>query len=834
MRRIYRMALVLLAALLLPACSNLIDATQPAHNGEQTYHAPGIPAIGQTFVASHDGLSTIYVALGGDFPTKAGSFTLHLRAGPSAEPDLRTATARGEDSDTARGFVRFPFAPLPHSHGQRFFFSVEASPSPGTTLIVPTGSPDSYFDGAAYLDDTPQDFQTIFQLGYSRPHIVWGLLTSLPATLPIGILILLPGLALIALLLPKSVLESLTLPGLLTVAIGLSLALTPLLFLWMHTTGPIKIDPLRLGVLLLLALVGLGWGMWRRWHSVAWKQRPELRVEDWAVIGLAGLILAVRFLIVRSISFPLWGDSVQHTAIALRMVESGGLFDTWLPYAPYDSFTVHFGFHSTVALFHWVSGIPVVRSVLLTGQLLNGLAALTLFPLAVYMFHNRWAGLGAVFTAGILSPLPMFYVNWGRYPQLAGQVILPLAILLLLMTLENGGRGTKDRTPFNWKTIIGDPLLLLTALFLAGMTLTYYRMPYYLAAFLLAWFLIAWLPTYWRKWGAWSKLLLRLAVVGGIVFLLLWPQMMRLRQGHLVADVQLGTAGQPMAAIWSYVANDYHDWYYLGHYLPPYLQWMAIASWLWSIWKRERYGMTLGIWVLVLALLPAGILIHLPGATKMQSFAIIIALYIPVGLLIGYATGELSRSLLRNNVRRTSVALLLMAGIALWSVGQSATVLQPSYMMVTKSDEAAMHWIRQNTSAHAKFLVNGFRIYAGTSSVGSDGGWWIPLLSLRANTMPPQYALLNEQEHTPGYGKGVTDLVAQLETVHLSTEEGVQLLCSQNITHVYIGQGQGKIGNSNPPLFTRAELEKSPQYRLVYRQDRVAIFALKEDACPQS
>ena len=64
--------------------------------------------------------------------------------------------------------------------------------------------------------------------------------------------------------------------------------------------------------------------------------------------------------------------------------------------------------------------------------------------------------------------------------------------------------------------------------------------------------------------------------------------------------------------------------------------------------------------------------------------------------------------------------------------------------MVTKPDRQAMTWIREHTPAQAKFLVEGFRIYGGRSVVGSDAGWWIPLLADRANTMPPQYALLNE------------------------------------------------------------------------------------------
>src|SRR4030066_2372836 len=63
-----------------------------------------------------------------------------------------------------------------------------------------------------------------------------------------------------------------------------------------------------------------------------------------------------------------------------------------------------------------------------TGQLLNILAIISLYPLAYKITKNRWAGVLAILVAGLLSPMPMSYVNWGRYTQLAGQVILPVSI----------------------------------------------------------------------------------------------------------------------------------------------------------------------------------------------------------------------------------------------------------------------------------------------------------------------------------------------------------------------------------------------------------------------
>ena len=106
--------------------------------------------------------------------------------------------------------------------------------------------------------------------------------------------------------------------------------------------------------------------------------------------------------------------------IAQLLTDHGGLFDSWEPYVPYRSLTVHFGFPAATALLSWATEVGSAQTTLLVGQLINGLAALTLYPLAMRLAGgNRWAGVGAVLTAGLLSPMPAYYVNWGRYAQLA-------------------------------------------------------------------------------------------------------------------------------------------------------------------------------------------------------------------------------------------------------------------------------------------------------------------------------------------------------------------------------------------------------------------------------
>jgi hypothetical protein len=152
--------------------------------------------------------------------------------------------------------------------------------------------------------------------------------------------------------------------------------------------------------------------------------------------------------------------------------------------------------------------------------------------------------------------------------------------------------------------------------------------------------------------------------------------------------------------------------------------------------------------------------------------------------------------------------------------------------MVTRPDERAMDWIRKETEAESLFLVEGFRAFYNTTAVGSDAGWWIPLLAGRNNTMPPLYALGSEVPLDSNYSSKIVETVAALETTTLDTNEGLALLCELGVSHVYIGQLQGLVGLTwLNQLYTPQELLDQPAYQLVYQHDRVYIFELRPRAC---
>ena len=817
LRRIVVAAGLGASLLLLAGCSTFVDRDQSRVEPEAAVALKPDHPVGQTFVARHAGLSGMEVWLSPQQGSR-GDMRLHLRADSQAEEDLATAVLPLAQVATP-GFHRFSFASLRDSHSRYYYAFLEVAGD--AAVEVGAGPGEAYLDGALYRDHQPLDAQMAFRLVYD-PY--WMLLDLGRAAiggagllLVAGLLYVVPGWALLVWLWPPGRLSWAERLG---IAAGLSLALYPLLFLWTNLVG-LHLGSLYAWLPVVGGLAALAWRhrAWRPrkgWEVLRQWARSEGLWPDLALLVIVGLVFGVRLLVVRTLDAPMWGDSYQHTMITQLLVDHGGLFDSWEPYAPYRGLTVHFGFSAMVASLSWLTGMGSVQATLWAGQLLNGLAVLTIYPLAARIAGgSRWAGVGAMLAAGLLSRMPAWYVNWGRYAQLAGQAVLPVAIWLLWEAVQRDG--------LPWRTA------LLAGVALAGMMLAYYRMPFYYAAFVPAW-LIGWgLPNWQKKVRHWLMGFVRLASVGVVALLLFLPWWQLVAGGRLASALEAGaTTGSSLGR----VVADYQVWRDIAFYVPLPLLIAAIVALAWSLVRRQWVVASVGLWVLGLASLVAGSLIRLPGANMMQSFAVLIALYIPIGLLVGWLIGQIAALAGRRlgNAGRWIVGLAIVA-VAAWAAAGQVGIVQPSYVMVTRPDMRAMAWIRDNTPPEARFLVEGFRIYGGRSAVGADAGWWIPLLARRENTIPCQYALLNEAPADPEYTQRVVDLVARLEMTSLATPEGIQLLCDWGITHVYVGQGQGKVGADTAQLFSPATLMNSPVLDQVYRQDRVYIFALNPQAC---
>lgn len=793
-----------LLALNLTGCGSWVRLEQPATHDQNSILLKVGESVGQTFVAYFDGLSGVEVFLQPEVP---GDGALHLRlyASPESGEDV-AQTSLPLASITSPGWYRFELTPQAGSFRQYFYAVIDLE---GRGQVrVGAASGETFLNGSLYRDHQPVDAQMAFNLLYDQSLSLGGLVREVAEWLWIGligvILFVVPGLAVMQVVPIRE--QRLGWPEQLGLAAGVSLALYPVLFLWTHVVG------LQLGRLYawLPIVVGSGVLLWRqrgqwsiRWRDPLrrWMSSPQW-APDLALVFAGVATFAIRFWAIRTLDAPMWGDSVQHTLIAQLLVEHGGLFSGWQPYADLQTLTYHFGFHADVAVLHWMTGLPMLQAVLWTGQILNGLAVLALCPLAIHLGGNRWAAVVAVLVAGLLAPMPMFYVNWGRYTQLAGQVIFPAALFILWAVLI-------DPT-WHWR------LLGLGAVLLTGLALTHYRI-----IILAVLFVVVVVPSQvggklWRTGVTQAGVL---GVVSGLLFL---PWLINTWQGQITRTLaSLLTTPASQTATSAQQLNVMGD---LTLDLAPWLWVLLALSLAWGLWRRQKGVAVFGGWCFLALLATNPQWFGLPGESIISNFALLIFVYAPAGILIG-AAGAWFMENWQSHLAAQWIAIGAIAALSLGGLTQRFRDPQPyGHALVTRPDVRAGQWLESNTSPEARVLVNSFLAYSGQIAVGADAGWWLPMLAHRIPTLPP-ISYVSEQMSPPASMARVNALTALLQSTPPDQPDVLQQLREQGVRYVYIGQRQGRVNNSEKTLEPETLLASSA-YRLIYHQDRVWIFEL--------
>jgi hypothetical protein len=811
--RINRLLFLITIGFFISGCSGLVNTEQPSIANWVTLSSG--QTLGQTFVARYNGLTGVYFYLS-PHATGNGEIKLHLRASPQSDDDLAVSmNSLRVDAVKASGFYGF-FLPPQTGSNQKYFYAFLEVAGTGD-LLVGNSSGETYLNGAEYQNGASADTQTAFRLSYSRKVALLGLLSealSLGWRLIVAVfLYFLPGWGLFSLLWPGW--GKFSWPEKVGLAGGLSLALYPLLILWTDLIG------IRLGAIYawLPALAGLGMLLWRNRkelnsRSLFRRRKITTSWADLTFVVILSMVIVSRFWAVRSIAIPMWGDSYQHTVIAQLLVDNGGLFTSWQPYAAMTTFTYHFGFHAAVAVFNWITHMDIPSAVLWVGQFLNVMAVTVLYPLAIRIGRNRWAGVVAVMIAGLLAPMPMFYTNWGRYTQLAGQVILPVAVLLMWITITSSSNETGK--------IGARGMVAISCLAIGGLALTHYRVLILAMIFLLAlWILYA-------RRGTFLSMLRKtfwVGIGGGLLFL---PWFIRVFGGKI-----LNIVAHQMAIPAAQAVESNPQLAGIGNiliFLPAYL-WLVLPFLVGiGILRRERDFLVVVFWWVGNLLAGNPSWLGLPGAGAITGFAVFIGAYIPAGILIG-ASATWLRDLNKTGffhkprVSRifSSAGLLLIIGLSLWGASQRLKDLHPEqFSLATQPDMQAANWIRENTPADAHILVNSFAAYSNSVIVGSDGGWWLPLLARRQTTVPP---LLYSSEQSPStnYISKINALTFEIQKKGIESPDIYTQLEDRDISYLYIGQLQGNV-NSGGPLFSPAQLISDSNFSLVYHQDRVWIF----------
>ncbi len=655
------------------------------------------------------------------------------------------------------------------------------------------------------------------------------------AIFAVAVLYLAPGLALLRLLWPHD--RPLPLAAHLALSVGVSVALPPLLLLLFHTlslpwNGAVTRGYVLVSVLVVLVGVERGGrgGVVVRWH-LPWRGLPQSGGAGLLLAGITLAALLVRLYIVRDLPTGLFGDSYHHTMMAQLLVDNHGLFSSWQPYAPLSTFTYHFGFHSNAAFVHWMSGADVVQSVLLVGQVLNALAVPMAFVLVVALRGSVGAAVGAALLTGFVSTMPAFYVVWGRYTQLTGQIVLvPVVIAWVaaldpppsLSTLREVGRAL----------VAGWRGLLLAALMTAALMLTHYLVTVFAALFVASYVLA--LALVQRSWRVVGVLVVLVVLVNSVVLLLTLPWLLNLFNGYLIRNA-------------SGFVNEYVDAKRIASYatlpevVPRYAKAWVLAAALVGLcvaaWRRDWRMALPGLWSVLLVVCMAPHVVGLPGTGLIDYITALSAWYLTLLPLAGFALAAVWHAL-RSLLERWHAPALV--GYALVGVGvlllvgggtrEQVQMVDGTTQMVTHADIRAMAWIRENTSPDARVLVNTFPAYGGTLVAGTDAGWWLPLLAGRQTTLPP-LTYGSEWGEREDYAHRVNTLAQTLRgrkltnsapvKIDLTTPDARTTLREANIEYVYSG------AHPSPEKADRintALLRESPAFRLVYQSGGVEIF----------
>ncbi|MCS7247287.1 MAG: hypothetical protein NZ840_03500 [Anaerolineales bacterium] len=636
---------------------------------------------------------------------------------------------------------------------------------------------------------------------------------------------LMPGLALVHGLSPKW--KQFPIEVYLSIAIGASLAFYPLLFLFSRLVGlPLRTS--TLGVTLILLGVWLFYSVLKERREVYEYFRVELEHalhrQSAVSVGLLIVFAAlwfVRFWAIRSLPLPMWGDSVHHTLIVQLLIENGGLFESWEPYAELQSLTYHFGFHAAVAVYALLGGLSAAKATLVVGQILNVFAVTSLSALSWKISKgNRWATLFSWVLAGFVFFMPMYYTNWGRYTQLCGQVLLPIVVLLLWELMEKGYYEGSKKWGVKWVRERPWREILLVAVVTSGLALIHYRVFLFMLGCIPALLVL----TYSRQHGREQFTDL---VLGGVIgFLFYLPWFTKVYGGKLYQGFVRGITTSPSAL--SDYAWEYNAIGNLGTYLPVPVWVLLVVSIVWGIWRQDKRIFFVAAWWGVVLLMANPDWIGLPGAGLLSNFAVFIAIYLPAALILGTVLAWLMETI-QAQIRSIAQILGLGAVVVTLLLTWRSRIqdIQPDlHAMATGQDLRAMEWIQANTPQQTRILVNSFFAYGGSTVVGSDGGWWIPFLTKRKISVPPM-PYTAEEGPFPNYVEYVNSLRRMIEEKGYVHPDVVAELKARGYEYAYIGEKQGRVNYDGPVVMKPKLMLASGLYELAYHKGRVWVLRIK-------
>jgi hypothetical protein len=814
MRRYLPFLLILLSAFL-SGCLRLYDpeASQEQNSGAIATIESG-QAFEQSFIARRPGLDAIEINLGVPPGTSAPP-GLRAEVYPIPEESSPVATVQLTPQQVSNGNAIIDLPPQADSAGRGYTLRLITDSG---NFQVSGKAEDVYPKGSASVNGQPLQGDAAFRLYYDYDwqallSDLWNYAAGSWLLIPLAVLLVLPGFLALDLLDLNRYFSG---GERLALWVGFSLAAIPVAMTW--TT-----------------ILHLPWSRSALWFTAGllcalcfWRLLPKMRKPRLAVssegLALAAVILVtllVRLIMVRDLSASPWVDSVHHGVITRLILETGGFPPSYAPFIDIDSAQYHAGFHSVLASFQWLTGLELQQAMLLFGQVINALAALAVYLLAVRLSGSRLCGIFAALIAGIFTPMPAYFTSWGRYTHLTGLVILSAAFALLQWVIEraptkpvnskaspSAGEQAVKHTYLKWAGGIA-----AAGVTCAGLFLTHYRVVAFLGCLVLAYLLVQAITQVKGK-----QLLRDLGVVALVAVLALLLALPRL-------PATISTLVLPKLASWTGDGVESFNtfaWTYLTAGLGRYTLVLAGLGLVWAFVRRAWFSLTLVVWVALLFIISNPGRLGLPGGGFINNTSVQISLYIPIAILGGYFVSQLISLLVRIVPARWQPAVYWGAAVAalpLVIIGARTLIpiLNPVTFLFRQADLEALHFIQENVPEGETVLVNpfawGYGLYAG-----NDGGYWISALADR-ETMPPPvlYGLQNDRNEL----RSINRLNQQVIENSANPEALAALMRQAGLHYLYIGAKGG--------VFSAQLLRESPAFENLFEANGTWLFKLLQE-----
>ena len=137
---------------------------------------------------------------------------------------------------------------------------------------------------------------------------------------------------------------------------------------------------------------------------------------------------------------------------------------------------------------------------------------------------------------------------------------------------------------------------------------------------------------------------------------------------------------------------------------------------------------------------------------------------------------------------RKGLAGWVVMGLVVWGIALPSGQVRPVVVLAEADDLPALAWVRDNTPADARFLINAV-LWQKASYRGVDGGYWLSVLAQRWTVVPPAV-----------YGWGSREEIRQ---VNLWASQAAELRAcdapfwglvrAAGLTYVYVVEGRGQL-----------------------------------------